>query len=128
MHFLVVVIVDILLMLVCTQAQFLSYNPEDYLEVYPDPRDPDVLKGRTPLYFALIQSLGGPQGESDFSGTVAGVKIALDRINENKSLLPGYTLHYTLGNSQVMLYCWDTVSYLILPPCLFLMWCCNLLL
>ena len=95
-------IVPVLLVLV--SAQSLHYNPDDYLEVYPDPRDPEVLQGRTPLYFALIQSLGGPFSEFDASGSVAGVKIALDRINNDSSLLPGYTLHYTFANSQVHSY------------------------
>ena len=81
-------------------VQSLPYDPDDYLEVYPDPRDPEVLKGRTPLYFALIMSLGGEHSLFDGSGSVAGVKLALDSIN-NSSLLPGYTLHYTLANSQV---------------------------
>ena len=80
-----------------------SYDPEDYLEVYPDPRDPDVLENRTPIYFGLIQSLGGPLSQFDASGSLAGVKIALDRINNDSNLLPGYSLHYTLGNSQVMI-------------------------
>lgn len=80
-------------------VQPLSYDPDDYLEVYPDPTDPEVLRDRTPLYFSLIQSLGG--GQFVASGTVAGVKIALDRINNDSSLLPGYTLHYTFADSQV---------------------------
>ena len=79
----------------------LSYDPADYLEVYPDPRDPEVLKGRTPLYFALIMSLGRPPSQFDGSGSVAGVKVALDRINNDSSLLPGYTLHYTFTDSAV---------------------------
>ena len=79
----------------------LSYDPADYLEVYPDPRETDILKERTPLYFALIQSLGGPGSQLDGSGTLAGVKVALDRINNDSSLLPGYTLHYTFANSKV---------------------------
>lgn len=79
----------------------LSYNPDDYLEVYPDPRDPEVVKGRVPLYFTLIQSLGG---QYNASGSVAGVKVALDRINNDSTLLPGYTLHYTFSDSQVNLY------------------------
>ena len=80
----------------------LSYDPEDYLEVYPDPRDPEVLKGRTPLHFALIQSLGGPSSQFDGSSTISGVKVALDRINNDSSLLPGYTLHYTFADSKVL--------------------------
>ena len=76
----------------------LTYDPDDYLEVYPDPRSQEVLRGRTPLHFALISSLGG---QYDGSGSVAGVKVALDRINNNTSILPGYTLHYTFADSQV---------------------------
>ena len=83
-------------------VQSLSYDPDDYLEVYPDPRDPEVLKGRTPLHFALIMSLGGQGSQIDGSGAVAGVKVALDRINNDSSLLPGYTLHYTFANSKVL--------------------------
>ena len=82
----------------------LSYNRDKYLEVYPDPTDPQVLQGRTPLYFALIQSLGGPRSLYDGSGAVAGVKVALDRINNDTSLLPGYILHYTFADSMVSLH------------------------
>ena len=85
----------------CHIALSLSYNPADYLEVYPDPTDPQVLRGRTPLHFALIQSLGGPFSQFDGSGSVAGVKVALDRINQDSSLLPGYSLHYTFTDSKV---------------------------
>lgn len=82
-----------------------SYNYQgDYLEVYPDPTDPAILQGRTPLFFGLIQSLGGPFSLYDGSGTVAGVKVALDRINNDTSILPGYTLHYTLSDSMVSIY------------------------
>ena len=56
----------------------------------------------TPLYFGLIQSFSASQ--IDGSGTVAGVNIALDRINNDCSLLPGYSLHYTVADSQVSLY------------------------
>lgn len=79
----------------------LSYNPDDYFDVYPDPRDPEVLQGRTPLHFSLLQSLGGPFSEFDGRGIVIGVKVALDRINNDTSILPGYTLHYILDNSKV---------------------------
>ena len=86
-----------------------SFNSDTYLEVYPDPTDPEVLKGRTPLYFALIQSLGGPSSQFDGSGSIAGVKVALERINNDTTLLPGYTLHYTLTDSKVL--CYD-ISYI----------------
>ena len=89
---------SILLVLLCG-AQSLSYNPADYIEVYPDPTDPEVLKGRTPLYFSHIVSL---EGQYVSAGTVAGVKVALDRINNDSNLLPGYTLHYTLADCKVV--------------------------
>ena len=90
-----------LLLLASHGAQSLSYDPADYLEVYPDPTDPEVLQGRTPLHFALIMSLDGPFSVYNGSGTVPGVKVALDRINNDSSLLPGYTLHYTIEDSKV---------------------------
>lgn len=66
-----------------------------YLQIYPPINETD---GRKPLYFALVLSFGG-----DFRtiGVLPGVQIALDYINSNPSILPGYTLHYTLMNSQV---------------------------
>ena len=35
---------------------------------------------------------------------MAGVKVALDLINNDSNLLPGYTLHYTFVESEVT-YC-----------------------
>ncbi len=91
----------LLLIISAHGVQSLSYDPSKYLDVYPDPRDPAVLKGRTPLHFSLIQSLGGPLSQFDAAGSVAGVQLALDMINNDSSLLQGYTLHYTFANSQV---------------------------
>ena len=110
-HLLINVVLVLLVSSVCA-VHSLSYDPEDYLEVYPDPRDPDVVKGRVPLHFGLIQSLGGPLSQFDASGSVAGVKIALDRINNDSSLLPGYSLHYTFANSKVIntLHAWVMVK------------------
>ena len=67
-----------------------------YLEIYPDPSE--QLEGSTPLYFGLMMSLGG-----DYSGVggVMAVRVALDEINRDASILPGYTLHYTLADSKV---------------------------
>jgi len=66
-----------------------------YLDIYPpvDENDP-----RIPLHFALLQSFGG---DFNGSGSVAGLQVALDRINSEPTLLPGYSLHYTLTDSQV---------------------------
>ena len=53
------------------------------------------------LVFGLIMSFGG---NIDSSGAVPGVRVALDRINNDSSLLPGYTLHYALSDSRVSVY------------------------
>jgi len=73
-----------------------------YLQVYPG-SDPSASGAalRPPLkslYFALMMSFGG-----DFktSGAIPGVQAALDQINRDPTLLPGYQLHYTLTDSQV---------------------------
>ena len=72
----------------------------DYLETYPPviPQQNDSQK-TVPLYFGLIMSF--PGGEFDSSGAIAGVKVALDRINSDPTVLANYTLHYTLTNSSV---------------------------
>ena len=101
-HHLASVLTILLLTLLHHGVYSLSYDPANYLEVYPDPTDPEVLKGRTPLHFALLQSLGRPPSMFDGSGSVAGVKVALDRINNDSSLLPGYTLHFTFSDSGVI--------------------------
>ena len=67
-----------------------------YLETYPKVQEST---DTTPLYFGLIMSF--PGGEFDGSGAIAGVRVALDRINSDPTLLPNYTLHYTLTNSSV---------------------------
>lgn len=54
--------------------------------------------GRTPIVFGLIVSFGG---SFNSSGAVPGVRVALDQINNNTDLLPGYSLHYALSDSQV---------------------------
>ena len=66
-----------------------------YLQEYPRVNHSD---GRKPLYFALMLSRGG-----DYTsiGALPGVQIALDYINSQPSILPEYTLHYTLTDSQV---------------------------
>ena len=74
-----------------------------YLQVYPD-TDPSAGSGETSvglksLYFALMMSFGGDQFRS--SGVIPGVEVALDQINSDPTLLPGYQLHYTLTDSQV---------------------------
>ena len=104
------------------EAIALNFDPSSYLEVYPDPRDDGLVQGRTPLYFALIQSLGGSNSQFDGSGSVAGVKVALDRINNDSSILPGYTLHYTFTDSMVIYLqgqMYFQVQWLLLLQCSF---------
>ena len=78
-----------------------------YIQVYPpvdlsqdqqscSPQNSST--GTCPLYIGLILSFGG---DYDSSGSVPGVQIALDQINADPDLLPGYTLHYTLTDSNV---------------------------
>ena len=73
----------------------LASTVRSYLQIYPSINENDT---RTPLYFALLQSFGG---QYNGSGSVAGLQVALDRINKDPNLLPGYTLHYTLTDTQV---------------------------
>ena len=106
----------LLLISVCTLFELLSIRPAvatrnddfgPYLEVYPPVNFsqnqfeciPQAARGRTcPLYIALTQSFGK---EYDSSGVVPAVQYALDQINADTDLLPGYSLHYTLTDSQV---------------------------
>ena len=54
-----------------------------------------------PLVFGLIMSFGG---NFNSSAAIPGVRVALDRINRDTTLLPGYSLHYALSDSQVRLH------------------------
>ena len=83
-------------------------NPPGYLETYPKVQE---YSSSTPLYFGLIMSF--PGGEFDSSGAIAGVRVALDRINNDPTLLPNYTLHYTLTNSSVSFHftMYETILY-----------------
>ena len=61
--------------------------------------DPDVSSdGTCPLFFGLMYSSGGLYQSS---GCIPGIQIALDEINQDSSIIPGYSLHYTLKDSQV---------------------------
>ena len=50
------------------------------------------------LYFGLIVFSGE---DINTLSNVAGVRLALNRINNNSNLLQNYTLHYVLSDSQV---------------------------
>lgn len=70
-----------------------------YKEVYP-PVDLGSHEQPTSnhVFFALVQSFGR---EFNSSGNIAGIKVALDRINNDSSILPNHVLHYTLTDSKV---------------------------
>lgn len=92
-----------------TVAENAHVNFGPYLEVYPSTAGhvyssqeqlscvPSENR-RCPLYIALTVSFGG---DYISSGVIASIQYALDQINEDSSLLPGYSLHYTLTDSQV---------------------------
>ena len=65
-----------------------------FQEVYPQ----DDNSSKISLYFGLAVSFGGDQTSV---GAIPGVKLALDHINKNASILEGYTLKYILTDSQV---------------------------
>jgi gamma-aminobutyric acid type B receptor len=84
----------LLLLLLVSQSGLLAsagvYNLED---PYP-PEDSD---SRVPLYFSLIQSFSG-QYISSYS--LPGLQLALDLINEDETLLPGYSLHFVITDTE----------------------------
>ncbi len=51
-----------------------------------------------PLFFTFLISFGGIYKSN---GGLPGVQIALNQINADPDFLPGYTLHYTLHDSNV---------------------------
>ena len=73
-----------------------QFQNDEYLQLYPTRSGSDI--NTTHLYFGLMMSFGG---DLVSSGAIPGVQVALDDINSNDSMLPGYTLHYTLTDSQV---------------------------
>ena len=77
-----------------------SSTPWPYHQIHPPVNETD---GRTPLYFSLVFSFPGSSYVS--IGSLPGIQIALDYINSEPSILPGYSLHYTLTDSQVAQLC-----------------------
>ena len=77
-----------------------------YKQIYPEVNNSLLLNSRycdpdnqtCPLFIAFLISFGGIYKSN---GAIPGVQIALDEINSDPSMLPGYTLHYTLKDSNV---------------------------
>ena len=85
-----------ILLLVATSLVMLTPAfPSFYETVYPPVNSSD---NSSHVYIGLIVSFGRL---TNSSGNVPGVKVALDLINAYPYLLPGYTLHYVLSDSQV---------------------------
>ena len=63
--------------------------------IYPPVNEID---GKTELYFALIQSFSGQYVSAH---SVVGLQLALDLINGDETLLPGYSLHYVFTDAPV---------------------------
>ena len=73
---------------------------EDFKSIYPSVKNGNDT--RIPLTLGLMVSFSG---DYVTSSSIASVQIALDLINENSSLLPGYRLQYKLTDSQVGIAC-----------------------
>ena len=81
---------------ICCQKVYSTMNSNgSFEEIYPT-----IYEGidTVPLYFGLMLSLSG---DHQSSGALAGVRAALDEINDRDDLLPGHSLHYTLTDSKV---------------------------
>lgn len=68
--------------------------------VYPPVNESDGR--RVPLYFSLIQSFSGQYVSAN---SITGLELALDQVNEDPRLLPGYSLHYVFTDAPVSSVC-----------------------
>lgn len=91
--FLQIIMMPLLLLLFSLLGHSASFQP-----FYPPGEESDG-DTRTSLSIALLMSFGGAFNSS---GSVPGVQVALDLINNDTSLLPGYKLGYQLMDSQVI--------------------------
>ena len=83
-----------LLLPALTSAQSLLDRQVDILQTYP----PTARDGTQSLYVAVMQSFSGGWVSA---GGVPAIQLALDDINANDSVLPGYTLRYELTDTKV---------------------------
>ena len=85
------------ILLLAVYCHEVSTSNESFVEVFPTAAA-GVNESSVPLYFGLMLSLSGDQQST---GALAGVQAALDEVNSRDDLLPGYSLHYILTDSQV---------------------------
>ena len=93
------------LLLLLINRETTGENNGPYKQVYPDV---DIEQDRTncsvskngtcPLFIALMMTFGGDYVSS---GVIPGIQVAIDEINNDSAILPGYTLHYTLMATRV---------------------------
>jgi hypothetical protein len=76
-----------------------NFSAQNQLDCIPQLAETN---GKCPLYIALSMSYS--YEEYFGGGVVPGVQYALDQINADPNLLPGYSLHYTLTDSEVQLH------------------------
>lgn len=84
---------------VCTPGPNASLPEQNATLPFTYPAYP--LPNTTSLYFGLLQSFGGTYNGS---GSIPGIQLALDSINDAQTLLPGYTLQFVLRDSFVSCY------------------------
>ena len=85
------------------EVQHLRLGPYDHVYPYVDiarnQQNCSVAEnGTCPLYIALMMSFGG---DFDSRGVIPGIQIAIDQINNDPTMLPGYSLHYILKKTEV---------------------------
>ena len=107
------VVVLIIIGLFCVSGTVLAesitskgYGPYDHIfpqiDISRDQQKCSVsINGTCPLYIALMMSFGD---EFDSRGVIPGVQMAIQHINDDPSMLPGYSLHYVLKATQVRVY------------------------
>ena len=86
-----------------TTAQSLLDRQVDILQTYP----PTARDGTRSLYVAVMQSFSGGWVSA---GGVPAIQLALDDINADDSVLPGYTLRYELTDTKVQYGKWITLQ------------------
>lgn len=78
-------------------------SPADSLQAVYPPANRDGSDSRTDLHVAVIMAFGFDNSFNS-SGTVPAIQIALDLINNQSDVLPGYKLNYVLMDSRVRPY------------------------